>query len=412
MSTDEIQTARAPARLLIVDDDVAQLRAVCDTLDTEGYFTTGFSSARAAIAAAREQHFDLILTDLTMPEMNGIEFLQAVHQIDANMVGIVMTGHGTIDSAVAAMKAGALDYVLKPFTLRTVLPVLDRALTVRNLRSENVQLRRDEETVRRLNANLERCVEERTTQLMEANRELEAFSHSVSHDLRAPLRALDGFSKILMEEYGQQLDERGRSYLGRVGDAVERMRNLIEDLMRLSHVTAAELNYREMDLSAMVASIVAELRGQEPNRNVEVCIEPDVRCRADTQLMRIALENIVDNAWKFTRKQEHALIEFKMRKGTPPTFCIRDNGAGFKEEYAANLFAPFRRLHTAAEFPGTGIGLSIVQRIIRRHGGRVWAEGSVGKGASIYFSLENRNEPPRALERPQVGLAGGADTTH
>jgi signal transduction histidine kinase len=414
MTANENPNANPPARLLIVDDEVTQLRALCDTLEMEGYFTTGFTSAREALAVVGVQHFDLVLTDLTMPGMNGIEFLQAVREVDANIVGIVMTGHGTIDTAVAAMKAGALDYILKPFTLRMMLPVLDRALTIRSLRTENVNLRQAEEAIRGLNANLERCVEERTTQLTEANRELEAFSHSVSHDLRAPLRALDGFSKILMEEYGGKLDERGRSYIGRVGDAVERMRNLIEDLMRLSHVTAAELNRRDVDLSAMIASLVEDLKTQEPGRAVDVSIAPGVHCKGDAQLMRIALENIVGNAWKFTRREEHALIEFGVRRGSPTTYFIRDNGAGFKEEYASNLFAPFRRLHTAAEFPGTGIGLSIVQRIIRRHGGRVWAEGSVGHGAVIYFSLDSNNNRPelRAADRTQMERPGGADASH
>jgi len=287
-------------------------------------------------------------------------------------------------------------------------------LTIRSLRTENVHLRQTEEAIRGLNANLERCVEERTTQLTEANRELEAFSHSVSHDLRAPLRALDGFSKILMEEYGGQLDDRGRSYIGRVGDAVERMRNLIEDLMRLSHVTAAELNRRDVDLSAMIASIVEELKSQDPGRTVDVSLAPGVHCKGDAQLMRIALENIVGNAWKFTRREEHALIEFGMRRGTPTTYFIRDNGAGFKEEYAENLFAPFRRLHTATEFPGTGIGLSIVQRIIRRHGGKVWAEGSVGHGAVIYFSVESSSQRPesRVSDRMLLERSDGADAPH
>lgn len=402
------------ARLLIVDDEAAQLRALCDTLEMEGYFTTGFTSARAALAVVGVQQFDLVLTDLTMPEMNGIEFLQAVREVDANIVSIVMTGHGTIDTAVAAMKAGALDYILKPFTLRMMLPVLDRALTIRSLRTENVQLRRAEETIRRLNANLERCVEERTTQLIEANRELEAFSHSVSHDLRAPLRALDGFSTILMEEYSGQLDERGCGYVVRVGDAVERMRNLIDDMMRLSHVTGIEINRRDMDLSAIVGTIVEDLKTQEPARSVDVSIEPDVHCKGDTQLMRIALENIVGNAWKFTRNETHAQIEFGVRRsaGQGLTYFIRDNGAGFKEEYAANLFAPFRRLHTAAEFPGTGIGLSIVQRVIRRHGGCVWAEGSVGNGAVIYFTLDGHRPEQRLMERPSAESLGAADASH
>jgi two-component system, sensor histidine kinase and response regulator len=376
------------SRLLILDDEAMHMRALCDTLEAEGYTTTGFTEPTQALAALREQSFDLVLTDLTMPGMDGIEFLQAAREIDVNMVGIVMTGHGTIDSAVAAMKAGALDYILKPFTLRMIVPVLTRALTVRSLRTENVQLRQAEETIRRMNANLERCVQERTRELIEANRELEAFSHSVSHDLRAPLRALDGFTSILADQYSDRLDERGRGYVQRVVDAVDRMRNLIEDLLRLSHVTGTELNRRDLDLSQLVHSIVDELRAQDPERQVTVEIAAGVKCNGDHRLLRIALENILGNAWKFTRNTPNASIEFgveQLKEGT--TYFIRDNGAGFNPDYGDRLFIPFRRLHSAAEFPGTGIGLSIVQRIVRRHGGRISAHGAVGKGAAFHFSL-------------------------
>jgi len=375
-------------RLLILDDEATHVRALCDTLEAEGFITVGFTEATRALSAMREQSFDLVLTDLTMPGMDGIEFLQAAREIDTNVVGIVMTGHGTIDSAVAAMKAGALDYILKPFTLRMILPVLNRALTVRSLRTENVQLRQAEETIRRMNTNLERCVQERTRELIEANRELEAFSHSVSHDLRAPLRALDGFTAILADQYSDRLDERGRGYVQRVVDAVERMRNLIEDLLRLSHVTGTELNRRELDLSQMVRSILDELRAQDPERQVTVRVAEGVRANADHRLLRIALENILGNAWKFTRNTAQASIEFGVEEPKDgATYFIRDNGAGFNPDYGDRLFVPFRRLHSAAEFPGTGIGLSIVQRIMRRHGGRISASGSVGQGASFHFSL-------------------------
>jgi signal transduction histidine kinase len=375
------------ARLLIVDDEPAQMRALCDTLRTRGYVTEGVISPAAGLAALQRERFDLILTDLTMPEMDGIEFLTAARAIDRDVVGIVMTGHGSIDTAVAAMKAGALDYILKPFTLRTMLPVIDRALTIRSLRTENIQLRQAEETIRRMNANLERCVADRTRQLTEANSELEAFSHSVSHDLRAPLRSLDGFAHLLSEEYGMALDDRGRDYLRRISDASQQMRSLIEDLLRLSQVAGAALGRSTFDLSQMVRSILDELRHQEPERNVETRIHAGVMCNADPKLLRIALQNLLGNAWKFTRKVASAHIEFGSVQGAANSYFIRDNGAGFNSEEAAEMFAPFRRLHSESDFPGTGIGLSIVQRIIRRHGGSIAAQGVVGAGATFTFSL-------------------------
>lgn len=385
--TDPSITAAPSARLLIVDDETSQMQALSATLRTRGYATEGFTSPQAALVALRNQRFDLILTDLTMPEMDGIEFLTAARATDRDLVGIVMTGHGSIDTAVAAMKAGALDYILKPFTLRTMLPVIDRALTIRSLRAENLQLRQAEEMIRRMNENLERCVAERTRQLTEANSELEAFSHSVSHDLRAPLRSLDGFVRLLAEEFGETLNARGRQYLQHLGDASHQMRGLIDDLLRLSQVTAAHLERREFDLSQMVQAILEELERREPQREVQTDIAAHLVCNADPGLMRIALQNLLGNAWKFTGKSAAAHIEFGADPEQKNTFFIRDNGAGFDAEAAAEMFAPFRRLHNESEFPGTGIGLSIVQRIIRRHGGTIKAEGVVGKGAKFVFSV-------------------------
>lgn len=373
--------------LLIVDDDAAQMKAMCDTLQVEGYQVTGFTSAKDALRALNEERFDLAITDLTMPEMDGIEFLKAAREIDQHLLGIVMTGHGSIDTAVAAMKAGAFDYILKPLSLRTMLPVLERALSVRHLLNENLQLRQTEEMIRNLNASLERAVEERTRQLVDANKELEAFAHSISHDLRGPLRAVNSFTQLLIQESGEHFSERARGYADRVMNAAGRMEQLIEDLMRLSRVNGADLRRTEINVSKMVASIIGEFQAREPDRRVRTSIRDGLYAKADPQLLRIALENLIGNAWKFTKNSPDPEIEFGASDPKTHLFYVRDNGAGFAPEYAKDLFVPFRRLHPSEEFPGTGIGLSIVHRIIRRHGGSIAAEGSPGHGATFYFNL-------------------------
>jgi signal transduction histidine kinase len=374
-------------KLLIVDDETVQMRAMCDTLDQEGYSVTGSTSAQQALQLMRDERFDLIITDLTMPGMDGIAFLKAAREMDEAMIGIVMTGHGSIDTAVAAMKAGAFDYILKPFTLRLIRPVLERALNVRKLVNENTQLRQAEEVVRRVNERLEAMVAERTRQLTDANRELEAFAHSISHDLRAPLRAINNFTHLLAEDTKDQLAPRAKDYLERVLGAAGRMEELIEDLMRLSHVNGAELRRIDIDVSKMVVSIIAELQAQDPERRVDTVIRDGLHATADPQLLRIALENLLGNAWKFTKNAEDPRIEFNAADRNSGVFYVRDNGAGFNSQYAKDLFVPFRRLHNDSEFPGSGIGLSIVDRIIRRHGGCVEAEGSPGHGATFYFSI-------------------------
>lgn len=227
-----------------------------------------------------------------------------------------------------------------------------------------------------------------SVQLEAANKEMEAFSYSVSHDLRAPLRHVDGFSQVLLEEHADKLNEKGKDHLQRVRAAAQRMSELIEDMLRLSRVTRAEMKHERVDLSGLARKIVLELQKAQPERRVDFTITPGLVVEGDGRLLRVMLENLLGNAWKFTRKRSNAEIKFGMvqHEGLKAYF-VRDNGAGFEMDYAGKLFAPFQRLHTAEEFPGTGIGLATVQRIIHRHGGRVWAEGDVGKGATFYFTI-------------------------
>ncbi|UJS18355.1 MAG: PAS domain S-box protein [Candidatus Jettenia sp.] len=227
-----------------------------------------------------------------------------------------------------------------------------------------------------------------TTQLTAANKELEAFCYSVSHDLRAPLRGIDGFSKALIEDYTDTLDEQGKNYLHRIRVASQRMGQLINDLLNLSRITRSEMRRKEVDLSAMVKTLALELREKQPERRIEFIVADELIANGDPQLLRIAMENLLNNAWKFTKTCMHAKIEFGFtRRNGNLVYFIRDNGAGFDMAYIDKLFAAFQRLHSSSEFEGTGIGLATVQRIIHRHGGQIWAEGEVNKGATFYFTL-------------------------
>ena len=250
------------------------------------------------------------------------------------------------------------------------------------------KIQQDGAALRAARDDLERRVESRTAQLTAANKELEAFSYSVSHDLRTPLRAIDGFSRELLQNSLDKLDAQGQSDLHRIRAAAQRMAQLIDDLLKLSRITREELVPENVNLSAIAEKIIENLRIMQPQRQVEWVLAPDVSARGDVQLLRVALENLIGNAWRFTEKSAHAKIEFgTTKRDGKKTFFVGDNGAGFNMAYAEKLFGVFQRLHDAREFAGTGIGLATVQRIIHRHGGKIWAEAEVDHGATFFFTL-------------------------
>lgn len=367
-------TLATPKKILIVDDEVAQMTALCNTLEDRGYQTTGYFSAQKALEAVEKDKFDLILTDLMMPEMDGITMLQKALQKDRSLVGIIMTGEGTIATAVEAMKSGALDYILKPFKLSAILPVLERALAVRHLRLQNFAL--------------EQRIIQRTRELEAANRELESFSYSVSHDLRAPLRHIHGFAEMLNEAIGTTLDPKERRYLNLISESATQMSALIDDLLNFARMSRTEIQKREVNLNDLLENLLQLLEPEMKDRTIvwEKAVLPTVH--ADPALLQQVFSNLLLNAMKYTRPRNPAEIEIGFQQEPNEiVIFVRDNGVGFNMQYAGKLFGVFQRLHRKEEFEGTGIGLANVRRIVARHGGRTWAESVLDHGATFYFSL-------------------------
>ncbi len=250
------------------------------------------------------------------------------------------------------------------------------------------QIQERDGALQKAHVELEQRIQERTAELNTTNKELEAFSYSVSHDLRAPLRAIDGFGQALLEDYGDKLDSLGQDHLRRVRLAAQRMSALIDDLLNLSRVTRSEMHREKLDLSALVRSVAEELQRGAPSRKMEFIMTEGLMVDGDSRLLRVAIENLLGNAWKYTSGHNRARIEFgRDQTNGRSTYFVRDDGAGFDPRFSDRLFGAFQRLHVMTEFPGTGIGLATVQRIIHRHGGEIWAEGAVEKGATFYFTL-------------------------
>ncbi len=377
--------------ILLVDDQPANLIALEAMLQGLGQNLIMADSGREALKRLLTDDFAVIILDVQMPEMDGFETAALIRERDRSRhtpILFLTAADSSQTQAVKGYAVGAVDYLVKPvmpeFVRSKVAVFVELAKKTELLRHQTKMLVESEQAARELaeaRAELVRDLEHK-------NRELESFSYAVSHDLRAPLRRIDSFSRAVLESQGDRLDETGRRYLERVREGSQHMSQLIDDVLHLAKVTRAELREQEVDLSTLAKLSLERLQESEPHRNIETKIRPGIIVTGDGQLLRIAIENLLENAWKFTGKQPKARIEFGVTQvQNEPTFFVRDNGAGFDMTYVERLFGPFQRLHAQTEFPGSGIGLATVQRIIHRHGGRVWAEGLEGQGATFQFTL-------------------------
>jgi two-component system sensor histidine kinase/response regulator len=384
-------TTAGPVNILLVDDQPANLLALEAMLQGLGQNLVKAESGREALKWLLSYDFAVILLDVKMPDMDGFETAELIREREKSRdtpIIFLTAADKTHTEAVRGYAVGAVDYLVKPvvpeFVRSKVSVFVELAKKSELLRRQAEQLREGEQAARDLAETRAELVRD----LEHKNQELESFSYAVSHDLRAPLRRIEAFSRAVLESQGARLDPDGRRFVDRIQEASRQMSQLIDDVLHLSKVSRAELHQQEVDLSALAGAILERLRESDVDRVVETRVRPGVTVTGDGRLLRIALANLLENAWKFTAHEPAGWIEFGMTTGAgEPTYFVRDNGAGFDMAYADRLFGPFQRLHLASEFPGSGIGLATVQRIIHRLGGRVWAEGLVGQGATFSFTL-------------------------
>lgn len=385
-----------PKKILAVDDSVTYLQELAEVLRGEGYDVISARSGEEALEMLAVQPVDCILMDLLMPGMGGRE---ACRQIKLSPVVrdvplIMLTSVEDHGSMIEGLALGADDFIQKSGEFEILKARLRAQIRRKQFEDEHRRIREEllhkelEASEARAAQKLAEAQVSHLQQLERKNKELEAFSYSVSHDLRAPLRAIDGFSQVLVEDYNEKFDDAGRKYLAQIRSAAQRMGRLIDDLLQLAKVSRAELHCEPVDISGLAREVLDVLQKSQPERKVALEIQANISAVADSGLMRIVLENLLGNAWKFTSKILEPRIVFGMEiQDGAPVYFICDNGAGFDMSHVGKLFQAFQRLHTEADFSGTGIGLATVHRVIDLHGGSVWAEGKVGLGASFFFTI-------------------------
>ena len=394
---DTLEQAVQRPSVLVVDDEPRN-RALVRAYLSDSYELEEAGNAGSAFDILSSRPVDLVLLDVMMPVMNGFEACRVIKAgfSEPYLPVILLTALDDQPDRIVGLEAGADDFLSKPVDRQELLL---RVKTFIKLRRQDQRIRRqlrklterDQLIQQQLDEldQLARMRRQWAEDLEHANKELEAFSYSVSHDLRAPLRAIAGFSEALLTEQSEQLGDRGRSHLMRVRAATSRMSALIDDLLELARISRVPIRRQPVSLTEIARDVVSELRRREPDRQVNAVLEDDLTASADRRLITIAMENLLGNAWKFTarRPEAHVGVGRVSREGET-AFFVRDDGAGFNPAHVSRLFQPFQRLHSHSEFEGTGVGLATVKRIVNRHGGRIWVEAAVERGATFFFTLE------------------------
>lgn len=379
-----------PVNILVVDDNAAKLQALAAALEGLGQNVVVAGSSREALQLALQRDYAVLLLDVQMPGMNGFELAALIRSRPRSkhvpIIFITAYSQAELD-ALQGYSLGAVDYIYSPVipeVLRAKVRVfIELAAARERLEAEVTERRRVQEEITTLNAELA----SRAAQLEAANQELEGFTYSVSHDLRAPVRAINGFSNILEEEHAGQLDDEGKRLLRIVADQGRTMGHLIDDLLEFSRLGRQPISMREIDMTALATAVVREL-ATDGDHAPAIKLHPLASASGDPALIRQVWINLLSNAIKFSSRRDKPEIEVSSHSNDHHNvFCVKDNGAGFDMQYYDKLFGVFHRLHRAEEFPGTGVGLALVHRVLSRHGGRIWAEGQVGTGATFYFAL-------------------------